>query len=181
MDHQGAKTILERPVRAAWDRKGILAPVLLVAVVASGCVSTGGMEPPGVTLVNLEMTEMTLFETTLSAQVRIANTNPEPLTVEGASFKLVLDGRKVGSGMTSEVVTVERLDSQVVTAIFHVNNASLLLRLRDVFENEAVSYGISGKLYVKGALGTRRLKVEQVGRLDLRGDLSSPSYTGMDG
>jgi len=175
MNAQETRTVGAGLILRPWVCGRSLAFVVLVVVAASGCVSTGGMEPPAVTLVNLEMTDMTLFETTLTAKVRIANTNPDPLTVEGASFKLVLDGRKVGSGMTSEVVTVERLDSQVVNAVFHVNNASLLLRLRDVFENEAVSYGISGKLYVKGALGTRRLKVEQVGRLDLRGEPSISS------
>ena len=49
-----------------------------------------------------------------------------------------------------------------------INNASALLRLRDILDDNDVSYGVRGGLYTQGAFGTKKLKVEKTGRLDLK-------------
>jgi LEA14-like dessication related protein len=64
-----------------------------MAFTAVACSSMSSLEPLAVTLVNLEVTEMTIFETTLMASLRVTNPNPEPLTIDGASFKLILDDK----------------------------------------------------------------------------------------
>jgi LEA14-like dessication related protein len=142
--------------------------VLAVVILVAGCVTTGPVEPPEITLVDLDVVEVTVFETTMAAKVRIANPNPEPLEVQGASFKIILDGRKIGTGMTPDAVTLPRLGSEVVEVAVHVNNASLLLRLKEILEADSVSYGIRGALFVDGSWGTRRLKVQRQGVLELR-------------
>ena len=128
----------------------------------------GSIEPLDVTLAKLNITEVTLFETTLVAKLRITNPNPEAFTIEGASFKLYLEDKKVGTGTSKESFTVDRLDSYVVDVIFHINNASALLRIKDILEDDDVSYGIRGGLYTQGAFGTKKLKVEKTGRIDLK-------------
>jgi LEA14-like dessication related protein len=129
----------------------------------------GSIEPLDVTLANLKITEVTVFETTMVAQLRVTNPNPEALAIEGASFKLYLEDKKVGTGTSKESFTVDRLDSYVVDVIFHMNNASALLRLKDILENrdKEVSYGIRGGLYTEGAFGTKKLKVEKSGTINL--------------
>ena len=54
--------------------------------------------------------------------------------------------------------------------IFHMNNASALLRLKDILESKdhEISYGVRGGLYTQGAFGTKKLKVEKTGRIDLK-------------
>ena len=145
----------------------LLAAVLVVG--ALGCASMGGIEPLEVTLANLNVTEVTLFETTLIAKLRVTNPNPDAFTIEGASFKLYLEDKKVGTGTSNESFTVERLDSHVIDVVFHMNNASALLRLKDILENKdkEVSYGVRGGLYTQGAFGTKKLKVEKSGTIDL--------------
>jgi LEA14-like dessication related protein len=147
---------------------------MLVAGVV-GCSSMGSIEPLDVTLANLNVTEVTVFETTLVAKLRITNPNPDALTIDGASFKLYLEDKKVGTGTTKETFTVERLDSSVVDVVFHINNASALLRLKDILDANEVSYGIRGGLYTQGAFGTKKLQVEKTGRIDLKG--AKPSFT----
>jgi LEA14-like dessication related protein len=149
---------------------------MVVAVVSAlGCSSMGSIEPLDVTLADLEITEITVFETTLLATLRITNPNPEPLTIDGGSFKLYLEDKKVGTGTTKETFTVDRLDSSVVDVLFHMNNASALLRLKDIFEAEGrdISYGVRGALYTQGTYGTKKLKVEKMGTIDLT--VSEPS------
>ena len=156
------------------QRRLSLLGVTVLAVGVLGCTSMGSVEPLEVTLANLNVTEVTLFETTLIAKLRITNPNPEAFTIEGASFKLYLEDKKVGTGTSKESFTVDRLDSHVVDVIFHMNNASALLRLKDILENkdQEVSYGIRGGLYTQGAFGTKKLKIEKMGRINLK-DMSS--------
>lgn len=142
-------------------------PVLSIVILMSGCASFGNLEAPELTLVQLQPVEATLFETTLQVQLRIANPNPEAITFEGASFKLTLDDHKVGRGMTAETKTVERFGTEIVDLTFHVSNASVLLRLKEVLESKSVAYGVSGKLYVQQGMGTRKLKVQSAGQIDL--------------
>lgn len=156
------KTVSDSRQRLAWTLMAIVAIVGLV-----GCSSMGSIEPLEVTLSNIKVPEVTLFETTLIATLRITNPNPEGFTIDGASFKLFLDEKKVGTGTTSETFTVDRLDSAVVEAVFHINNASALLRLKDIFQEKEVSYGIRGSLFTQGSFGTKKIKVEKMGRIDL--------------
>jgi LEA14-like dessication related protein len=144
-------------------------PLILAALVAGllGCASMASIEPLDVTLANLNITEVTVFETTLVAKLRITNPNPEALSIEGASFKLYLEDKKVGSGTCNEAFSVERLDSTVIDVLFHLNNASAVLRLKDILEDDEVRYGIRGGLFLQGTFGSKKLKVEQTGRIDL--------------
>ena len=145
----------------------LVVAVLVVAVL--GCTSMGSIEPLEVTLANLKVTEVTVFETTLVAKLRITNPNPEAFTIEGASFKLYLEDKKVGMGTSKESFTVDRLDSSVIDVIFHINNASALLRIKNILEDDDVSYGIRGGLYTQGTFGTKKLKVDKMGTIDLTG------------
>jgi len=141
--------------------------VILSLVVVAACATMSNVDPPDVTLVDLQVGDVTVFETSLTATVRITNPNPEPLAVEGASFKLELDGRKIGSGTSSDVVVVPRLDSATLQVSFHLNNLSAVTRLRSVLEHDVVNWGLRGKVFIGGTYGTRSLAVEHAGRIDL--------------
>jgi LEA14-like dessication related protein len=149
----------------------VLVALLAVSLVVAGagCSTLGSMEPFDVTLADLEVTEVTVFETTLVAKIRVTNPNPEGYTFDGASFKLYLEDKKIGTGTSKETFAVDRLDSSVVDVIFHINNASAILRLKDILEAEGrnISYGVRGGLYTQGSYGTKKLKVEKTGTIDL--------------
>jgi LEA14-like dessication related protein len=154
------------------------AVLTVTAVTAVACSSVDSLEPLEVTLTNISVPEITVFETTLVAKLRITNPNPEGFTIDGASFKLYLEDKKVGTGTTSETFTVDRLDSTVVDAVFHLNNASALLRLRDILEgDDEVTYGVRGSLFVQGKFGTKKMKIEKMGRIDLK-EMKSPDSDG---
>lgn len=132
-----------------------------------GCATTASVEPLEVTLADLEVADVTVFETTLLARLRITNPNPEPFVVDGASFKLILDGKKVGTGTAPAAFTVERLGSTVIDAEFHINNATVLMRVTDILDKQTVSYGVAGSLFTRGTFGTRRMRFDRAGSLDL--------------
>ena len=167
-----------RPTAAPRMRR--LWPVLLV-MAAVGCGSMGALDPPQITLSDLAISEMTVFETSLVARLRITNPNPEPLVLDGGSFDLILDGRKVGSGTVKDSFTIERLDAVLVDATVHVSNATLVLRLKDVLQQQTVSYGIRGAFFTRGTFGTAKLRVDRTGTLDLSDLDRSRAAPGGDG
>ncbi len=150
--------------------KRLLWLTAIATLVTSGCASMGSLDAPELTLVNLELADATLFETTLEVQLRIANPNPEPITFNGAKFKLTLDDRKVGRGLSSDTVTIPRLGTEVVGVPFHVNNAALLLRLQEILEAKSIRYGLQGTLYLERSIGNRKLKISSEGELDFSGE-----------
>ena len=160
-------------------RRPIRTFVLTVMVVtAVACSSMDSLDPLEVTLTDISVPEITVFETTLVAKLRITNPNPEGFAIDGASFKLYLEDKKVGTGTTSETFTVDRLDSTVVDAIFHINNASALLRLRGILDGDhEVTYGVRGSLFTQGKFGTKKIKVEKTGRIDLK-EIKAPDTDG---
>lgn len=158
----------QRVIRAAWHRDTTLSIVLLtLALMTVGCASSGSLESPEVTLSGVQITDMTVFETTIETRLRVGNPNNESLTFDGASFKLELGDRKIGRGMTAERFTIPRLSTEVVSVTFHVNNAAAILRLKEVLEKQAVSYTVKATMFVERGGSTRKLKTERTGEIDL--------------
>jgi len=144
--------------------------VFVAMVLVSGCATTGGLIPPDVSLVNVELVDATLFESTFNLEVRIANDNPEPLTLDGAVVKLELDGRKFGRGTSAERIEVPRMGSVVQQMELHLSHVALATKIRDVIESKAVNYSMRGYVYVlKPSGGTKRVPIEREGSLDLSG------------
>jgi len=46
--------------------------------------------------------------------------------------------------------------------------SSALLRIKDILEDDDVSYGIRGGLYTQRAFGTKKIKVEKSGHIDFK-------------
>ncbi len=151
-------------------RQLALAGVLGGLVVALGCSSLQPMEPLGVNLVDLELQEITLFEATMVAKIRVSNPNPDPLQFSGGSLKLLLNDRKIGTAMTSQEFSVAGFESTVIDMTVHVNTASAITRIPALLEQASVSYGVRGALYSQGPFGAHKHVVERSGSLDL-GDL----------
>jgi LEA14-like dessication related protein len=139
-----------------------------LVTLAIGCSSLEPMEPLGVNLVDLEVQEITLFEATLAAKIRVSNPNPDPLQFAGGSLKLLLDGRKIGTAMSSQAFSVAGFESTVIDMTVHVNTASAITRIPGLLEQDTVSYGVRGALYSEGSFGRHKHLVERSGSLDLR-------------
>lgn len=141
-----------------------LIPILILTMLTSGCTSLGTMTPPDVTLVDLELTDVTVFETTGTITVRLTNENPEPLVVDGSVFKLYLNGMAVGKALNAERLEVPRLGTATQTVGLHINNVALIARLTTMLEQSELNYRIKSKLWVERPYGTRRVRLDHQGR-----------------
>jgi hypothetical protein len=43
--------------------------------------------------------------------------------------------------------------------LFHLNDASAIVGVKDILEDDDARYGIRGGLYLRGTLGSKKLKV----------------------
>lgn len=147
---------------------------LTLAVLTAGCASLGTMTPPDISLVDLELTDVTVFETTGTITVRVTNENPDPLVIDGAVFKLYLNGMAVGKALDAERVEVPRLGTTTQTVDLHINNVALVARLATMLEESELNYRIKSKLWVERPYGTRKV------RLDHRGHFSYDEERGFE-
>jgi len=155
---------------SASDRRRTAGPLfafVLTALVAASCASMIGLETPEIALADLRLEQITFTETTFVIDVRITNTDPEALVVDGATFKLILDGAKIGTGVTNQAVEIPRLDSAVLQAQLFVNHLDMVRRVRTIVERRKFSYALKGKLYVQRGTSTYKIPVAQEGSLDI--------------
>jgi len=135
-----------------------------------GCISTAPLDPPEVTLVDLDFVDATVFESTLDVAVRLSNDNPEPMIIDGAVIKLELDGRSFGKGAMAERTEIPRFGSVVEHLEMHLNHIAVASKIKGVIERKVVDYAVTGKVYVLTPSGSvRRLAIDSRGTLDLRG------------
>ena len=147
-----------------------MAPILGALLGAPGCATTGPFEPPEVTLTDVELVEATLFESRMDISVRLTNTNPEPLVIDGVALKVELDGKSFGKATSGERFEIPRLASVVHPLELTVSHVAIATKLRGVLEAKIVDYAIVGKVYVVAPSGgTRMLPIDKTGTIDLRG------------
>ena len=155
----------------------LVKPFVFLSLIASMIVLTGctsiGLEPPDLTLVNLQMEEVTVLESSGLVTLRIANSNPEPIVVDGLAINLKLEGRKIGKVLSAERIEIPRLSTATIEGELHVSHLAVLTLVQQMMEAEAMSYGLAGKVYVQTDLGRRSLRVERSGRFDFDGEDSA--------
>jgi LEA14-like dessication related protein len=161
------------PTQLASRSLPVLGLAALLLLPLGGC-SGLSMTPPDLSLVDLEFTDLTLFESTGTFTVRILNENPDPLTIDGGVFKIYLNGLKVGKGVTSERIEVPRLESTTAEVSLHVSNVALAARIRDLLQDPVLNYTLKSKLFVVKSYGTRKATFNHSGRIDLSGKDLAP-------
>ena len=143
---------------------------MMATLLLQGCASVPRLNPPDITLVDLDFVDATLFESTFRATIRVTNDNFDPLLLEGAVIELELEGRRFGRGTYAERVELPRLDSVVLPIDVNLSHVAIASKIERVVDEKSVSYAISGTIEVVTTSGaSRRLPVSKRGVIDLGG------------
>lgn len=126
-----------------------------------------------VTLADLRPIEATTFETRLALTVRFTNQSPRALSLSGSRHNLTLNGRTVGTAVSSESLELPALSTQTREITLNLSNFALLALVRELQRKPVALYRIESTLFVPGAF-SRALRTEQTGTLDLSALASSP-------
>jgi len=120
--------------------------LMCAAVVAfvTGCAGLLGIEPPDVSLGNIEPVAITPFEQRFDVTIRFRNVNDTPLTLDGLALDLDVNDAAFGRGVTDERVTLPRLGEATMRVPVTANTIDLMQQFFRFAQRGEVTYGISG-------------------------------------
>jgi len=132
------------------------------------CLACASLQLPlDVGLADIQLSGITLFETNLSAEVRLQNENNRPIAIEGATYRLFLNDIDVGKGVSDERIIIPRLGSALQRVTFRLDNMIFITKIQSLLESRNFSYRLEGRLFPVGGLGlVRPIQVRREGRLE---------------
>ncbi len=150
-------------------RKLIL-PLLVVAVLA-GCAGTGRIsEPPYISLSNINLLNMNVFEQRYRIMMRIQNPNDVVIPIKGMSFRIFINDQDFAHGVSNKPVIIPEFGEEVIEIDATSDLTSILRQFQDLMSGgtKKVSYRLTGKAKLENRI--RRLPFEYKGELDLYPD-----------
>lgn len=139
---------------------------LLLASLLAGCaVFRTDVEPPIVTLADLGVREMGLFEQRYRLRLRIQNPNDFALHIRGLSYDLDLNGREFARGVSAQDVTVPGFGEALIEVDAVSNLARVVDQVLDFGKQGALSYRLAGQLRLGHAVS--RVPFEYRGEISL--------------
>lgn len=161
--HQDRRT--RTRFRSLWERgaRGLLTRSRTVATAAalstlSACAGLLGIEPPDVTLANIQPVQITPFEQRFDITLRLRNVNDTPLVVDGMAVDLTVNDAPFGRGVTDERVALPRLGETTLRVPVAANTIDLMQQFFRFAQRGEVRYGVSGFAYLV-LEGGERVKV----------------------
>lgn len=116
-----------------------------------GCASFGSfLEPPAVTVVNVQPEASGGLEQRFKLDLRIANPNSAPLEVDGLRFELDVNGQRLARGQTGDSVTVPRLGDAILSVHATTTLMDVFRQVRAMQKSKGVRYHASGRVFLKG-------------------------------
>lgn len=141
--------------------------VSLGGVALAGCASLGEESPVEVMLSNLAPGQGGgVGDAALNFVIRLENTSPESITVDGGAYKIYLNDIYVGQGLSNQTVEIARLSSTTITVPVHVSTVRLVGSLYSVLKSNQVSYRLEASVYVKRGGGSKKFRATREGTVN---------------
>ena len=123
--------------------------LLLLLALLVGCAGTGPrLTTPDIAVTSLRLAEAGLLEQRFDVRLRVTNPNPVPLPLQGLSYRLMVSGIEIGSGVARPDRRLEAYGETEVAVSLTTGTlaiADLLGRWhRD--RSEAIDYRIEGRV-----------------------------------
>ena len=140
--------------------------MVFVALVLSSCATLDRfVDPPRVTVTNIEVLPMQGMEPRFAVTLNILNSNPVSIPITGLAYDINLNGYEVFSGVTTDVPTIPaykevplrvELGTNLLQSIGFVTSL-----MREQFDT--LDYSIDSKISVAGI--TRAFSVSESGQV----------------
>ncbi len=134
----------------------ILACVLALPVFS--CAHFGmGAKAPEVTISDIKVDQVTLFETSFTVKLRVVNKNPAALDVAGSEGDVYLNNSKILTVVSADAQSIPGLGSSIIEAKAHASNIRILPFMADLIGQlqaggviKDVDYKATGTLHLTG-------------------------------
>lgn len=115
----------------------------------SGCASLGTRDPVEVYVVGVEPLQGAGLELRMNVKLRVQNPNEVPITYDGISIAMNVQGRRFASGVSDAAGTISRFGEAIVEVPVSISLFRAARSAADVFGPNAtgkVEYELRGKL-----------------------------------
>jgi len=123
--------------------------LMLTLGILSSCASLPNYEPPRVTVVGIESAKGEGMEMRFNVKLRIQNPNTVELNYQGMMVDLIVDGRRIATGLSNQPGNVPSYGETVYTLPVTVSGFDIARQLISFIQKpqqNTIPYVISGKL-----------------------------------
>ncbi len=129
------------------NKRAAMIVALALFILASGCAGLR-LQTPSVTLADISVMEVSLFEQRYAFKLRVLNPNDMDIAVTGMSFEITLNNQPFAKGVSNRPVLLPRL-GETVFEVSAVSDLSGFIRQINELRKgnlDSVSYHIKGRL-----------------------------------
>lgn len=149
-------------------RRLVLIGLPVLAVVAA-CSTLSGIEPPRVSVVDLQMAPTGGLEQRVNAVLRIINPNDDALTIDGMVLALRIGGQVISEAVSAERVEMGRLTEARLPLGFSVAPLSIALGVLSGIGQagtaSGINWAIEGHAFVIAKGSRDRVPISETGTL----------------
>lgn len=133
--------------------QSILKATFMAAFMASlaiaGCAGVGArLDPPRVSLANIQIKEVTGLETAFEIKMRVFNANEVALNVKGIGAELEVNGQPFATGVSNTPVEIPAYGSELVTFTAYSSVLKMFKSVYGLKTSEELTYRLKGKIRV---------------------------------
>ncbi|MBN1932632.1 MAG: LEA type 2 family protein [Desulfobacterales bacterium] len=152
-------------------RYALIIFIILPPLLLNGCAGLGKrLEPPRITLANIQVQELKVFESIFQVEIRIFNTNDMPFEIKGIDCDLELNDRKFASGVANTKIKIPAFGTTTVPLVLYSSVLDVLKSLQGFKQKEDLKYKFSGKIHiVSGFLVPGIIPFRSDGQISLEG------------
>ena len=149
--------------------------LLLGMLFLVGCAGPGKrLEPPRVTLANIQVQEIKVFESLFQIDLRVVNPNDVAIDIKGLDCELELNDKHFASGVSNKRIKVSAFDTAVIPITVYSSVLDLAKGLFDAGKKQRVNYKLKGRIHLGGGLSVpSAIPFESEGELSLPGPTST--------
>ncbi|MGI9569699.1 MAG: LEA type 2 family protein [Desulfobulbia bacterium] len=156
-------------------RLTLFSRLLLGILLFVGCAGPGiKLEPPRITLTNIQVQEIKVFESVFQIDLRVVNPNDVTIDIKGLDCELELNDKKFASGVSNKRIKVPSFDTAVIPITVYSSVLDLAQGLFDAGQKQKVNYKLKGRIHLGGGLAVPSVvPFESEGELSLPGPMST--------
>ncbi len=140
----------------------------LLVLVFAGCAGVDRIsETPYITLSNISLLNMGVFEQRYRIMMRVQNPNDDAISINGMSYKIVINEKDFARGVSNKSFVVPGFGEEVIEIDATSDLTNILTQFKNLMVGgiSKVSYRLTGKAKVENRI--RKLPFEYKGELDL--------------
>jgi LEA14-like dessication related protein len=135
----------------------------------AGCAGVGRqLEPPRISLAQIQVQEFTGLEAVFQIKLRVLNTNDMDLEVKGIEADLEINGKPFATGVSRAAVNLPAFGTRLVPVTVYSSVVDIVKGIHGLQKAEQLKYRLNGKLRVSGEnLMSTALPFESEGQVTL--------------